>query len=184
MTQQDRAWSHRQQSPEPAGSTTLPPLTLAENHTLLLAQVAARAGELTAAIVDGGWFVVELAALAHYAQAEVMSQASDEETLLFPAASPRDAAGLARDHTRLRSAAELLARASAGEQRMPPEQVAVAARDFVALLERHLRAEEETLVAPTNAGPAEAGDLDSVDLAACLRRSSGPATPDAPRRAS
>ena len=128
-----------------AGLTVRSPVTLAEQHVLLLAQVAARAEELLAAIADGGWPGVELAALADYAQAEVLRQASDEETLLFPAASAREAAGLARDHARLRSAAELLARAAAGEQPMSPGQVAIAARDFVALLERHLLAEESLL---------------------------------------
>jgi uncharacterized protein (DUF2249 family) len=133
-----------------AGSTVHSPLTLAEEHVLLLAQVAARAEELMAAIADGGWPGVELAALAGYAQAEVLRQASDEETLLFPAASAREVAGLARDHARLRSAAELLARAAAGEQPMTPGQIAIVVRDFVALLERHLLA-EESLLAPRRA---------------------------------
>ena len=75
----------------------------------------------------------------------MLRQASDEETLLFPAAPVRQAAGLARDHVRLRSAAELLARAAAGEQPMSPGQVAAVARDFVAQLERHLWAEEKLL---------------------------------------
>ncbi len=130
--------------------TVRSPLTLTEEHVLLLSQVAARTEELMAAIADGGWPGVELAALAGYAQAEVLRQASDEETLLFPAAPAREVAGLARDHARLRSAAELLARAAAGEQPMSPGQVAIAARDFVAQLERHLLA-EESLLAPGRA---------------------------------
>ena len=133
------------QRPESAGLTAGRPLTLAEEHVLLLWQVTARADELLTAAAHGRWPGAELAALAGYAQAEVLRQASDEETLLFPAASAREVTGLARDHARLRSAAELLARAAAGEQPMSAGQVAVAARDFVAQLERHLRAEEALL---------------------------------------
>ena len=128
-----------------ASPTARPPLTLAEEHVLLLRQVAARAEELLTAAADGRWPGVELAALAGYAQAEVLRQISDEETLLFPAAPVRQAAALARDHTRLRSAAELLARAAAGEQPMPAAQVAAVVRDFATQLERHLSAEENLL---------------------------------------
>jgi uncharacterized protein (DUF2249 family) len=135
----------RGQPPGSAGMTARPPLTLAEEHVLLLWQVTARAEELLTAAADGRWPGAELAALASYAQAEVLRQASDEEALLFPAAPAREVAGLARDHARLRSAAERLARAAAGEQTMSAGQVAVAARDFAAQLERHLRVEENLL---------------------------------------
>ena len=131
--------------PESAARTVRPPLTLAEEHVLLLWQVTARADELLTAVARGRWPRVELAALADYARAEVLRQASDEEMLLFPSASARIATGLARDHARLRAAADLLARAAAGEQPMSSRQVAVAARDFVALLERHMRAEDNLL---------------------------------------
>lgn len=133
------------QPPESAGLPRERPLTLADEHVLLLWQVTARADELLTAAADGRWPGAELAALAGYAQTEVLRQASDEETLLFPAASAREVTGLARDHARLRSAAELLARAAAGEQPMSAEQVVIAARDFVVQLERHLRAEEALL---------------------------------------
>jgi uncharacterized protein (DUF2249 family) len=137
----------RRRQPPVSASLTAPPLTLAEEHVLLLRQVAARAEELLTAAGQGRWPGAELAALAGYARAEVLRQASYEEALLFPAARAREAARLARDHARLRSAAELLERAAAGEQPMSPEQAAIAARDFVTLLERHLRA-EESLLAP------------------------------------
>ena len=123
------------------------PLTLADEHVLLLWQVTARAEELLLATGRGRWPAAELAALAGYAQAEVLRQAADEEALLFPAVSSPQAAGLARDHVRLRSAAELLARAAAGEQQMSPARVAVTVRDFVDQLERHLRKEEDLLAA-------------------------------------
>ena len=73
---------------ERPGSADLPggaPRTLADEHVLLLGQVAARARELLAVVSRGGWPGAELAALAGYAQAEVLRHASDEETLLFPA---------------------------------------------------------------------------------------------------
>lgn len=133
-----------------ADLTAQPPLTLAEEHMLLLWQVAARAEQLLTEAADGRWPGAELAALAGYAQAEVLRQISDEETLLFPAAPTRQAAALARDHTRLRSAAELLARVAAGEQQMSPAQVAAVVRDFATQLERHLWA-EENLLAPRRA---------------------------------
>ena len=132
------------QAAESAGLTA-GPLTLAEEHVLLLWQLTASAEKLLTATAHGRWPRAELAALAGYVQAEVLRQVSDEEALLFPAAPAQTAAGLARDHVRLRAAAELLARAAAGEQSMSPAQLAAAVRDFVAQLERHLRNEDDLL---------------------------------------
>ena len=146
----------RGQPPEPAGLTTRPPLTLAEEHVLLLWQVTASAEKLLTVTGHGRWPGAELAALAGYTQAEVLRQVSDEEALLFPAVPARTVAGLARDHVRLRSAAELLARAAAGEQPMTPAQLAAAVRDFVTQLERHLHSEENLLASrhPAQGVPA------------------------------
>ena len=134
-------------SGQPADSAGLSagPLTLAEEHVLLLWQVTASAEKLLTATAHSRWPRAELAALAGYVQAEVLRQVSDEEALLFPAAPAQTAAGLARDHVRLRAAAELLARAAAGEQSMSPAQLAAAVRDFVAQLARHLRNEDDLL---------------------------------------
>lgn len=121
-----------------------PPLTLADEHMLLLGQVTTRAGELLAAGADGRWPAAELAWLAGYASAEVLRQVSDEEALLFPA-SPAPATRLAQDHARLRAGAVLLARAAAGEQILSPGQLAAAIRDFVDQLEYHMSAEEKLL---------------------------------------
>ena len=132
------------------GSADLPggaPRTLADEHALLLGQVRARARELLAVVSRGGWPGAELAALAGYAQAEVLRHASDEERLLFPAGRSEAATRLARDHARLRAGIELLARAAAGEQLLSPGGLAAATRDFVGQLEHHMRAEEETLAA-------------------------------------
>ncbi len=133
------------QPTESAGLTARPPLTLAEEHVLLLWQVTASAEKLLTATEHGRWPGAELAALAGYAQAEVLRQVSDEEALLFPAVPAQTVAGLARDHVRLRAAADLLARAAAGDQPMSPAQLAAAVRDFVVQLERHLRNEDDLL---------------------------------------
>lgn len=135
----------RRQPRGPAGPTARPPLTLAEEHVLLLWQVTASADKLLAVAEHGRWPGTELTALAGYARAEVLRQVSDEEVLLFPAAPAQTAAGLARDHVRLRAAAELLTRAASGEQPMAPDQLATTVRDFVTQLGRHLRSEEDLL---------------------------------------
>jgi hypothetical protein len=146
MTEMDLMASSGQPA-ESAGLTGLiaGPLTLAEEHVLLLWQVTASAEKLLTATEHGRWPRAELAALAGYAQAEVLRQVSDEEALLFPAVPAQAVAGLARDHVRLRAAAELLARAAAGEQRMSPAQLATIVRDFAVQLERHLRNEDDLL---------------------------------------
>lgn len=149
MTEVDQV-ARSGQPTESAGLTARPPLTLAEEHVLLLWQVTASAEKLLTATEHGRWPGAELAALAGYAQAEVLRQVSDEEALLFPAVPAQTAAGLARDHVRLRAAAELLARAAAGEQPMSPAQLAAAVRGFVVQLERHLRNEDD-LLAPGRA---------------------------------
>lgn len=123
------------------------PPTLADEHVYLLGQVTDRAERLLTVAARGQWPGAELAALAGYARAEVLRQASDEETLVFPASSQRQVTRLARDHARLRSAAELLARAPAGEQRLSLAEVAAAVRDFITQLERHLLAEDKLLAA-------------------------------------
>jgi hypothetical protein len=138
-------------SARPAGSAAgrpgAPPATLADEHVLLLWQVTARAGELQAVAASGQWPGAELASLAGYAQAEVLRQASEEEALLFSASSSPATTRLIRDHARLRAAAALLTRASAGEQILSPGQLAAATRDFVDQLEYHMSAEEKLLAA-------------------------------------
>jgi len=152
MTEMKLTTAHGQ-PPGPAGPGARPSLTLAEEHVLMLWQVTRSAEKLLAATEHGRWPGAELTALAGYTRAEVLRQASDEEALLFPAVPAPTAAGLARDHVRLRAAAELLTRAAAGEQPMAPARLAATVRDFVTQLERHLRTEEDALAserAPRN----------------------------------
>lgn len=121
------------------------PLTLADEHMLLLCQVTARAEELLTAAANGRWPAAELASLAGYLRTELLRQLSDEEVLLFPASDAPAASRLARDHARLRAGAELLARAAAGEQILSPGQLAAAIRDFIDQLEYHMSAGEKLL---------------------------------------
>jgi hypothetical protein len=131
--------------PGSASPATRPSLTLAEEHALVLWQVTTSAEKLLSEAEHGRWPGAELTTLAGYARAEVLRQASDEEVLLFPAVHAQTTAGLARDHVRLREAAELLTRAASGEQPMSPAQLAATVRDFVTQLERHLRNEDDLL---------------------------------------
>jgi uncharacterized protein (DUF2249 family) len=129
------------------------PVTLADEHAVLLAQVAVRAGDALAALAVGRWPAGELRALVGYVRAEVLRQAADEERLLFPGRGA--AAGmtrLARDHARLRAATEVLESAAAGGRPASPVQLATAIRDFLFQLERHLGAEEALLAASGELG--------------------------------
>jgi uncharacterized protein (DUF2249 family) len=120
------------------------PRTLADEHALLLAQVASRVGRVMAA---REWPAAELRALASYLRAEVLRQAEDEEWLLFPARhTAQDFAQLARDHDRLRAGTEILEQAAAGAGSRSRAQVAAVSRDLLGHLKRHLAAEEQALV--------------------------------------
>jgi uncharacterized protein (DUF2249 family) len=124
------------------------PRTLADEHALLLAQVASRAGRVLAAVAEGRRPVRELKALAGYLRAELLRHAADEEWLLFPARYPAPAfARLARDHARLRAATEVLEQAAASTGTYSGAQVAAVTRDLLDQLQRHLAAEELALAA-------------------------------------
>lgn len=122
---------------------------LAQEHSLLLQQIAVRGEELMAAIRAGRHPAPELDALLGYLRAEIIRQAVEEETRLFPACS--DAPGvcrLARDHVRLRAGVEALdlaARAGAGAV----AALATTVRDLLRQLEAHFALEEAVL----GAGP-------------------------------
>jgi uncharacterized protein (DUF2249 family) len=137
----------------PGGRPVSAPRTLADEHTVLLAQVAGRAGDVLTAAAGGRWPARELEALAGYLRTEVLRQAGDEEWLLFPARRPAPAfARLERDHERLRAGTEVLEQAAAGPGRHSRAQVAAVTRDILAQLRDHLAAEEQALA------PADAPD--------------------------
>jgi uncharacterized protein (DUF2249 family) len=130
------------------------PLTLAQEHALLLEQVAGRARDVLAAIDGGRWPARELQALVGYLRAEVLRQTADQEWL-FPAHQPgEDFTRLVREHVRLRAATEVLEQAAPGEDRSSLTQLAAATRDLLAQLERHLAAEEQVLAAAGQPGTA------------------------------
>lgn len=117
-------------------------------HAKLLSQVRARAERVLAAVRAGSPPAAELTALTDYAVSELFRQVASEERQLLLAGGPSEAfRALARDHARLRSCVAALARAATGEQPLSAAQVTAVTRDFVAQLERHLRAEELSLAA-------------------------------------
>ncbi|MGH3399526.1 MAG: hemerythrin domain-containing protein [Streptosporangiaceae bacterium] len=137
-----------QQAGSAAGPRPGIPVTLADEHAVLLAQVAVRADDVVAAIADGRWPARELQGLAGYLRAEVLRQAGDEEWLLFPASHPAPGfARLERDHDRLRAGTEVLEQAAGGTGLHSRAQVAAVARDVLAQLELHLAREEQVLAA-------------------------------------
>jgi iron-sulfur cluster repair protein YtfE (RIC family) len=142
----------------PRSTVTTPPddrpLTLADEHGLLLRQVAVRAEELLAVAADGGWPSRELEALLTYMRMEVLRQAQDEERLLFPACASSPALErLGRDHTILHLLTETLATAASGNGSQVPTDLAATTRDLLAHLERHLSDEEAVLMA--DGGPGD-----------------------------
>ncbi|HST64019.1 MAG TPA: hemerythrin domain-containing protein [Mycobacteriales bacterium] len=140
----------------PAGDATPDdrPLTLSEEHGLLLRQVAVRAEELLAVTADGGWPAQELQALLTYMRVEVLRQAVDEERLLFPSYA-RSAAleRLGRDHTVLHLLTETLATSATADARVPAD-LAATTRELLAHLERHLGNEEAVLATQGPRGQA------------------------------
>ncbi len=121
-------------------------LTLAQEHLLLMGQVSRRARAVLAEAAGGRWPGREARALLDYLHAVVLRQASDEERLLFPAAAP-EFARLTRDHARLNAVVEALAQASAEKDALSLPRLAVLTRDLLAMLERHLHAEDELMAA-------------------------------------
>lgn len=138
----------RSAGPAPGGQ----PLTLAEEHALLLEQVTVRAEDVLTAIDGGRWPAPELRALAGYLRAEVLRQAADQEWL-FPAHQPgEDFARLVREHVRLRAATEVLEQAASSEAASSLAQLAGATRDLLVQLEHHLATEEQVLAAAGQPG--------------------------------
>jgi len=136
-----------QVDPQPAR-----PLSLSDEHGLLLRQVAARAEELLAVTCGGGWPGRELDDLLAYLREEVLRQAYDEERLLFPShASSPALERLGRDHTVLHLLTDTLAATASGRGPQVPAELAAPIEDLLAHLERHL-SDEEALLAGDDHG--------------------------------
>src|SRR2546421_12433675 len=74
-----------------------PALTLADEHALLLEEVAVRAGDLLTAIAGDRWAAPELEALVGYLRAEGLRQAADQEWLVTAGHGAEGFAPPARD---------------------------------------------------------------------------------------
>ena len=121
---------------------------LAEEHALLLNQVAARADAVLEAGAAGRWPTRELADLIAYLRSELIGQTRTEESLLFTGADTDsgEAFGrLARDHVRLRYALEALADAGSAQGSRGPEALAATVRGLVTQLTAHLSREAAIL---------------------------------------
>lgn len=140
----------------PAATSGRPPLTLAEEHALLLSQATIRAKDLFAVTAEDRWPALELQVLLDYLRAEVLGQDTDEERLLFPAGASPGISGLAREHARLRAAIETLERVAAGESTWSPAELAAATQDLLHQLARHFHAGEAQLAAAGTPGKVPA----------------------------
>ena len=115
--------------------------TLADEHDLLLQQVAVRTEDLLTAAEKGGWPGRELTALLDYLRTEVLRQVVDEELLLLAHHEVHaQTAGLIHDHVRLRAGVETLAEAAVNADRYSSSEVSGIAADLFAQLERHCSA--------------------------------------------
>ena len=120
--------------------------TLTDEHALLLDEVTVRAGDVMTLAAQGLWPQRALQRLLGYLRVEVMQQMVDEEGLLFPdQPAPAALARLRRDHLQLRYFTEALADAASGGSCWTSAQVGAASRDLLAVLERHIAAEDELL---------------------------------------
>jgi uncharacterized protein (DUF2249 family) len=140
----------------PAATPGGPPLTLADEHALLLSQVTIRAKDLFAVTAQDRWPARELQVLLGYLRAEVLDQDADEERLLFPAGPSPAISGLAREHARLRAAIETLERVADGEITWSPAELAAATQDLLHQLARHFDAGEAQLAAAGTPGKVPA----------------------------
>lgn len=150
MTTPHEVASERGRLSAAGAETDRRPLTLREEHGLLLRQVAVRAEDVLRALAADRWPTGELRALLSYLHAEVLAQVADEERLLFPThASSAAVDQLQRDHTSLRLMTEFLTSAAADRGRTAPAELVATTRELVTRLERHLSVEEGILAAGT-----------------------------------
>jgi uncharacterized protein (DUF2249 family) len=140
----------------PAATPGGPPLTLVDEHALLLSQVTIRTKDLFAVIAQDRWPARELEVLLGYLRAEVLGQDADEERLLFPTGSSSGISELAREHARLRAAIETLERVADGESTWSPAELAAAPQELLHQLARHFHAGEAQLAAAGTPGKVPA----------------------------
>jgi hypothetical protein len=130
---------------------------LAAEHAVLLSEVHLRERAVRTALGTGRWPDREIDALVAYLRYEVLDQAANEESLLFPRTSQgiadRRVHALVEDHVHLRDVTERLAavRTADGTGDEPAALVELL-DDLEESLDRHMRAEQTVLASATPVG--------------------------------
>lgn len=119
--------------------------TLAGEHAVLLRDVGRRVSPVLALADAGRWPAAELDTLVRFLRRAVLRQASDEEVVLYPHRSAAPFAELSADHVRLHALTDRLEAAVAQPRPLP--EVRGLLEELLAVLERHLRDEQEILAA-------------------------------------
>jgi HPt (histidine-containing phosphotransfer) domain-containing protein len=121
-------------------------VTLAGEHAVLLRDVRRRADAVTALIDAHTWPDAELGTLTAFLRAEVLRQASDEETLLYPGdATTGPFAELSADHALLYTLCARLEDACAEPNSLPELRATI--DKLLTTLRRHLTDEQAVLAA-------------------------------------
>ncbi|MCU1656741.1 MAG: protein of unknown function, putative coiled-coil domain [Pseudonocardiales bacterium] len=136
--------------------------TLAEEHELLMREVATRAAALLKETDEGRFPQPELQELLNYLHLEVLRQAANEQWLLFRSDhhDPVALARLRRDQLDLRLAIDTLSEAAAtaagGAPTLTADQLAAITRDLTTQIECYFADGEALLAAAGAAAPATA----------------------------
>jgi len=129
---------------------------LADEHAVLLHEVRLRDRAVRTALGTGRWPDREIEALVAYLRYEVLDQAANEESLLFPRGSEGAADGrvraLVEDHVHLRDVTEQLAGAGSAGSDAEPAALAELLDDLEESLDRHMRTEQMVLAGATTDG--------------------------------
>lgn len=142
-------------------ASTASPLTLREEHVLLMQEVTRRADMVLREADEGRSAEAQLRELLNYLHLEVLRQVSDTEWLLFRAAhrAANELARLRRDHLELRISIDALTQAAAlasSDHGPSPMRMAAAIRDLLEQLQEHFTAEQRLLSTGDDTVPSTA----------------------------
>ena len=132
--------------------------SLAEEHQLLVSEVATRAQAVLGRIRGGTWPTAELRALVDYLQVEVLRQLVDEEWLLYRDARHATAElnQLRSDHLDLRMTIDRLTQAAIDSQALTAAALAATVHDLQQRIDEHLADEERVLSSAEDTVPSTA----------------------------